>query len=206
MLQFAHLLDRTMQIAGPFLIGLAVVLWTIAFAAAAIAVWRQGWRARRRPPALVVGPALGFMVILGGSIGATEFLSHAAIDEVHQRLNGPVTEIRVDGKPAADPERLLSALRQIKPHNYHSFPSDDRLPDSAPDTGRSLGVVAGSRFHCTERILGILSRLRSGQRHRNRRERRARLALAIPPLPAIVGGGVRARRGRPCASPRSTPS
>src|SRR5436305_9796883 len=93
MLQFAHLLDRTMQIAEPFLIGLAVVLWMIGFGAAAIAVWRQGWGARRR--------------------------SHAAIDEVHQRLNGPVTEIRVDGKPAADPERLLSALRQIKPHNYH---------------------------------------------------------------------------------------
>src|SRR5207248_9438998 len=124
MLQFAHLLDHAMQIAEPFLIGLAVVLWTIAFAAAAIAVWRQGWGARRRPSALVVWPALGFMVILGGSIGATEFLSHAARDEVRQRLNGAVTEIRVDGKPAADPERLLSALRQIKPHNYrHSHPT-----------------------------------------------------------------------------------
>jgi hypothetical protein len=119
MLQFAHLLDRTMQIAGPFLIGLAVVLWMIAFGAAAIAVWRQGWGARRRPPALFVWPGLGFMVIVGGWIGATAFFSHAAIDEVHQRLNGPVAEIRVDGKPAADPERLLSALRQIKPHNYH---------------------------------------------------------------------------------------
>src|SRR5207248_9205705 len=118
MLQFAHLLDRTMQIAGPFLVGLAVVLWMIAFGAAAIAVWRQGWEARRRPPALFVWPGLGFMVIVGGSIGATAFFSHAATDEVHQRLNGPVTEIRVDGKPAADAERLLSTLRQIKPYAY----------------------------------------------------------------------------------------
>src|SRR5437763_5297301 len=119
MLRFAQLLDRTMEFGEPFVIGLAVVLCMIAFGAVAFAVWRQGWGARRRPSALFVWPGLGFMVILGGSIGATEFLSHAAIDEVHQRLNGPVTEIRVDGKPAADPERLLSALRQIKPHNYH---------------------------------------------------------------------------------------
>jgi len=108
-----------MRVAEPVLIGLAAVLWVIAFGAAAIAVWRQGWGARRRPPALFVWPGLGFMVIVGGLIGATAFLSHAAIDEVHQRLTVPVTEIRVDGKPAADPERLLSALRQIKPHNYH---------------------------------------------------------------------------------------
>src|SRR5437868_11952011 len=98
MLQFAHLLDHAMQIAGPFLLGLAVVLWMIAFGAAAIAVWRQGWEARRRPPALFVWPGLGFMVIVGGSIGATAFFSHAATDEVHQRLNGPVTEIRVEDR------------------------------------------------------------------------------------------------------------
>jgi hypothetical protein len=117
MLDFAHLLDRTLQIAGPFLIGLALILWAIAFGAVAAAFWRRSWGARRR--ALFVWPGLGFMIIIGGWVGAAGFLSHAAIDEIRPRLYATVTEVHVNGMPAADPERLLSALRQIAPHNYH---------------------------------------------------------------------------------------
>lgn len=124
MLNFAHAIDQIVHVAGRYLIGVAVVLWAIAFGAAAVAVWRHGWRARARPSPLFIWSGLGFLIIVLGCVGTAEFLSHAARDEVRQRLNGPVAEIRVDGKPAADPERLLSALRQIKPHNYrHSHPT-----------------------------------------------------------------------------------
>jgi len=119
MLGFAHILNDTIQVVAPYLIGLAVVLWAVAFGSAARRAWRRPLGARRQQSPIFSRAATGFLVILLSLCGASVFISRAALDELRPRLNAAVTEIRVNGAPAADPERLLSALRQIQPHNYH---------------------------------------------------------------------------------------
>jgi hypothetical protein len=116
---FAHLLDRLLHIAEPYLVGIAVILWAVGFGAVAIGVWRRSRGMPRRPSPLFIWPCLGFLAVIFTVIGGAMLLSHAARDEVRSRLNATVTEIRVNGAPAPDPERLLSALRQIQSHNYH---------------------------------------------------------------------------------------
>ena len=116
---FAHLLNDMLHATAPYLIALAVILWAIAFGTAAVGVWRRGWWARPRPSALFVWSGIGFLAIVLSLCAASVFLTRAALDEVRSRLSAAVTELQVDGKPAADPERLLSALRQIRPRNYH---------------------------------------------------------------------------------------
>jgi hypothetical protein len=124
MLEFAHFLDRFLEVASPYLITVAVILWAIAFGTAAIGVWRRSQGAPPRQPPLFVWAGLGFLTIVLSLCGAAVFLSHAAIDELRPRLNAPVREVVVNGRPAPDPERLLSALRQITSHNYrHSHPT-----------------------------------------------------------------------------------
>jgi hypothetical protein len=119
MAAFAHVLDGMLHTATPYLIAVAVILWVCGFGTVAVSVWRRGWRAQRPPSPLFVWPALGFGAIIALLVGAAVLLSHVARDELRSRLNEGVTGIQVDGRPAADPERLLSALRQITPHNYH---------------------------------------------------------------------------------------
>src|SRR5204862_4024211 len=48
----------------------------------------------------------------------------AAHEHGRDRRSPPPQYFKTDFFNGIDPERLLSALRQIKPHNYHSFPSD----------------------------------------------------------------------------------
>jgi len=117
--EFAHSLDRLLHFAEPYLVGIAVILWAVGFGAAAIDVWRRSLQRPRWPSPRFVWPCIGFLAIIFSILGGAVFLSHAARDEVRARLSAAVTEIRVNGTPAADPERLLSALRQIKAHNYH---------------------------------------------------------------------------------------
>jgi hypothetical protein len=119
MVDFAHLLNDMLHATAPYLIAVAVILWAIAFGTAAVGVWRRGWWARPRPSALFVWSGIGFLAIVLSLCAASVFLTRAALDEVRSRLSAAVTELQVDEKPAADPERLFSALRQIKPHNYH---------------------------------------------------------------------------------------
>src|SRR5947208_3127492 len=119
MFEFAHFLDRALPIATPYLIGLAVMLWAVAFGTAAVGTWRGRWGLRSRPPPLFVWSGVGFLIIVLSLCGATVFLGHAAIGELRSRLTAPATEILVEGRPAPDPERLLRALRQLKAHNYH---------------------------------------------------------------------------------------
>ena len=67
---------------------------------------------------------------------ASVFLTSAALDEVRPRLNAAVTEIRVDGSPAPDPEQLLEALRQIRSHSYHhSHPTTAHRIELQTDEG-----------------------------------------------------------------------
>ena len=119
MVDFAHLLNDMLHATAPYLIAVAVILWAIAFGTAAVGVWRRGWWARPRPSALFVWSGIGFLAMVLSLCAASVFLTRAALDEVRSRLSAAATELQVDEKPAADPERLLSALRQIKPHNYH---------------------------------------------------------------------------------------
>jgi hypothetical protein len=119
MLEFAHSLDRLLHIAEPYLIGVAVILWAVAFGAAAVGFWQQPWRTPRRPSPLFIWPGIGFLAIILSIVGGAVFLGHAARNEVRPRLNAAVTGIRVNGRPTPDPERLLTALRQIQPHDYH---------------------------------------------------------------------------------------
>jgi hypothetical protein len=126
-------------------------------------------RKPRRPSPLFIWPCLGFLAIILSTVGGAVFLSHAARDEVRTRLHAAVTELRINGAPAPDPERLLSALRQIQSHNYHhSHPTaayrvqlqtsegpfelllrrDSAVPNEywvfypGFDTGRDIGTVA----------------------------------------------------------------
>ena len=117
--EFAHSVDRLLHTAEPYLICVAVVLWAIAFGAAAVGIWRRAWGMPRRPSPLFIWPGIGFLAIIFAIVGGAVFLSHAARDEVRPRLNAAVTDIRVNGAPAPQPERLLNALRQIKSHSYH---------------------------------------------------------------------------------------
>ena len=166
---FAHSLDRLLHIAEPYLVGIAVILWAVSFGAAAVGAWRRLLRKPPRPSPLFIWPCLGFLAIILSTVGGAVFLSHAARDEVRTRLHAAVTELRINGAPARDPERLLSALRQIQSHNYHhSHPTatyrvqlqtsegplelllrrDSAVPNEywvfhpGFDTGRDIGTVA----------------------------------------------------------------
>jgi hypothetical protein len=119
MFEFAQSIDRLLQIAAPYLIAIAVILWVVAFGTAAASAWRRPLAAQPLVSPLFRRSATGFLIIVLSLCGAAFFLTRAAIDEVRARLTGAVTEIRVDGGPAPDPDRLLIALRQIQSHNYH---------------------------------------------------------------------------------------
>ena len=119
MFEFAHFLDRFLQVAAPYLITVAVLLWAVAFGKAALDARRQPLGTRPRQSRVFVGAATGFLAIVLSLCGGAVFLSHAALDELRPRLNAQVTEMAVNGRPAPEPERLLSALRQITSHNYH---------------------------------------------------------------------------------------
>lgn len=119
MIGIAHVLDEIVQVAAPYLIGLAVLLWAVAFGSAARRAWRQPLGAQPQQSRIFFRAAIGFLVIVLSLCGASVFITHAALDELRPRLNAAVTEIRVNGAPAVDSERLLSALRQIKAHDYH---------------------------------------------------------------------------------------
>ena len=119
MLGFAHIVDYVVHAAAPYLIGVAVVLWAIAFAAAAVSERRRPVGAPQHVSRLFARAATGFLIIVLSLAAASVFLTGAALDEVRPRLNAAVTEIRVDESPAPDPERLLEALRQIRSRSYH---------------------------------------------------------------------------------------
>ena len=119
MFEFAQSLDRLLQIAAPYLIAIAVILWAVAFGTAAVSAWRRPSGAQPPASPLFRRAAAGFLIIVLSLCGAAVFLTRAAVEEVRARLTGAVTEIRVDGRPAPDPDRLLSALRRIESHNYH---------------------------------------------------------------------------------------
>ena len=119
MLGFAHNLDYVVHVAAPYLIGVAVVLWAIAFGAAVCSERRRPLGAPQHVSRLFARAATGFLIIVLSLCAASVFLTRAALDEVRPRLNAAMTEIRVDGSPAPDPERLLEALRQIRSRSYH---------------------------------------------------------------------------------------
>jgi hypothetical protein len=119
MFEFAHFLDRFLQVAAPYLITLAVLLWAVAFGKAALDARRQPLGTQPRRSRVFVGAATGFLAIVLSLCGAMVFLTHAAVDELRPRLNAQVTEMAVNGRLAPEPERLLGALRLIQPHNYH---------------------------------------------------------------------------------------
>src|ERR1700731_386066 len=88
MFEFAHFVDRFLQVAAPYLITLAVLLWAVAFGKAALDAGTQPRRSR-----LFVGAATGFLAIVLSLCGAMVFLTHAAVDELRPRLNAQVTEM-----------------------------------------------------------------------------------------------------------------
>jgi hypothetical protein len=119
MADFAHFLDRMLHGTEPYLIAVAVILWVIAFATAAIATWRRRLGAQLQPPRIFFRAATGFLVLVLSICAAGLFISHAALDELRPILNAPVTDVLVDGTPIAAPEPLLAALRRIESRRYH---------------------------------------------------------------------------------------
>ena len=118
MVDFAHLLDRLLPSAAPFLIALAAILWLIAFGVGVVETWRRPLRAQRRRP-IFFRAATGFLVIVLFLCGAAVFLGQAALDELRPRLNAPVEQVLVDGAPIGAAEPLVAALRGIESHRYH---------------------------------------------------------------------------------------
>lgn len=124
MLELAHFLHRMLHIAAPYLIGLAVILWALAFGTAALRTWRQPLGAQLRQSRIFTRAAVGFLVIVLSLCGASAFVSWAALVGFRPRLDAAVTEVYVDGRPAANSDRLLSALREIKTlSHHHSHPT-----------------------------------------------------------------------------------
>jgi hypothetical protein len=123
MLELAHAIDYIVQVLSPYLIGVAVILWVVAFGSAAVGARRQPSGAPPRISRLFARTAIGFLIIVLSLCATSVFLTQAATQEIRPRLNAKVSEIRVNGAPARDPERLLSALRQIEAHYHHSHPT-----------------------------------------------------------------------------------
>src|SRR5438270_4763073 len=89
MVDFAHLLDRTLHSAEPFLIAVAVILWAIAFGTSAVQTWRQPLGTQPQRP-IFFRAATGFLVIILSICAAAVFIGQAARDEVGPRLNASV--------------------------------------------------------------------------------------------------------------------
>ena len=119
MADFAHLLDRMLHTATPYLIAVAVMLWAVAFGSGLFEAWRRPFGVRPQPPRIFFRAATGFLVIVLSICAAGLFISHAALDELRPRLNAPITDVLVDGMPVAAPEPLLAALRRIESRRYH---------------------------------------------------------------------------------------
>jgi hypothetical protein len=112
MVDFAHLLDRMLHTAAPYLVVVAVILWLIAFGSAVVETWRRPFGAQPQPPRIFFRAATGFLVIVLSICAAEVFIGQAARDEVRPLLGAPVASVLVDGKPIAAAESLLEALRR----------------------------------------------------------------------------------------------
>lgn len=126
MYSFAHVLDKTIQPLQPFIIGIALIIWAIAFV-------NQIRDIRAQPffsPPRTISRTFFVCALLFGGIIASEFavgafINAAALDEIRPILLGELEAITINGKPATQGNALFAALGAMHDTmGHHSHPTD----------------------------------------------------------------------------------
>jgi len=123
---FAHFLDDNFLMLQPALIILALIGWGLAFVG--VLSWRQAQKQRsplRGRSNIVLGFAI-FGAVVVGEFASTEFIKHAAWEEIRPKLFSNIEAVSVNGSETGNGDSLVAALRETHTTMaHHSHPTTE---------------------------------------------------------------------------------